>query len=103
MAGRLVLSTNPWGPLELPETTEDMVQGRLGSGSHSARVFMTWSIIIMMTLLFVTGIYLLQKHLENINNILKISSGVLQQYPNLLRPFISTHFAHVTLYFLSSR
>lgn len=57
----------------------------------------------MMTLLFATGIYLLQKHLENINNILKISNGVLQQYPNLLRPFISTDFAHVTLHFLSSR
>ena len=51
VAGRLVMSTNLWGALELPETTEDTVQGRLGSGSHTARVFMTWSIIIMMTLL----------------------------------------------------
>lgn len=69
VAGRLVMSTNLWEALQLPETTGDMVQGRLGPGSHTARVFMTWSIIIMMTLLFVAGIYLLQKHLENSNNI----------------------------------
>ena len=86
------MSTNLWGALELPETTEDTVQGRLGSGGHTARVFMTWNIIIMMTLLFVAGIYLLQKHLENINNILKISNGVLQQYSQFVMPLYKHTF-----------
>ena len=62
---RLVMSTNPCEALELSETS----QGRLGSASHITKVFITWSITIEMTLLFIAGVYLSQNHLENISDI----------------------------------
>ena len=51
---------------------------------------------------FVAGIYLLQKRLENMNSILKISNGVLQQYSQFVMPLYKHTFCscNITLPFL---
>lgn len=42
----LTENTNPGKVYQLPEITEDILQGRLESGSHTAGVYIIWSLTI---------------------------------------------------------